>query len=126
LCYRRNLGIDTAPLLQADWYYKKLEAVLRQLQQDIPDAKYDQKSLAQLIAHLEQFMEDALGINVSSSPPYVVIESMASKQGFALGSRSTGTRHEVSKSPKCAYLIPWEKVSRRTTRSVWLSATRPK
>lgn len=56
---------DTSVPVQADAYLRKLEPVLQQLQKDIPEAKYDKKGLAQLVAQLLQFMEVALGINVS-------------------------------------------------------------
>ena len=42
-----------------------LDPVLQRLTNDIPQAGYDRRSLAQLVLHLQQFMEIALGINVS-------------------------------------------------------------
>ena len=40
---------------------------MQRLKEDVPLAKYDRRSLAQLLAQLTQFMEDALGVNVSAS-----------------------------------------------------------
>ncbi len=51
--------------MQADAYLRKLEPVVQQLQKDIPEARYDKRSLAQMVAQLLQFTEVALGINVS-------------------------------------------------------------
>ena len=45
-----------------------LDPVLQRLTNDIPQAGYDRRSLAQLVLHLQQFMEIALGINVSPAP----------------------------------------------------------
>ena len=45
-----------------------LDPVLQRLTNDIPQAGYDRRSLAQLVLHLQQFMEVALGINVSPAP----------------------------------------------------------
>lgn len=56
--------------MQADAYLWRLEPVVQQLQKDIPEAKYDKRGLAQLVAQLLQFMEIALGINVSPAATY--------------------------------------------------------
>lgn len=53
-----------------EWYYSKLEPVLKQLQQDVPDAKYDKRSLATLIWQLLQFMEDYLGRTALPPKPF--------------------------------------------------------
>lgn len=53
-----------------DWYYAKLEPVLKQLAIDAPDAKYDKKSLASLIWQLLQFQEDYLGRTALPPKPY--------------------------------------------------------
>ena len=45
-----------------------LDPVLQRLTNDIPQAGYDRRSLAQLVLHLQQFMEIALGINVRPAP----------------------------------------------------------
>ncbi|CAL8469788.1 g9330 [Coccomyxa elongata] len=55
---------------EADAYLRKLEPVLQQLQKDIPEAKYDKRGLAQLVAQLLQFMEVALGINALPPKPH--------------------------------------------------------
>jgi hypothetical protein len=49
---------------QDEAYLEKLEPVVQRLRDDVPLAKFDRRSLAQLLAQLSQFMEDALGINV--------------------------------------------------------------
>ena len=64
-------GKDRLPLarrgapLQSDEHVAKLEGVVAQLNEAQSAVKYEKKSLAQLLAGLQQFMEDALGINVS-------------------------------------------------------------
>ena len=55
----------TSTLSQAEEYFVSLDPVLQRLTNDIPQAGYDRRSLAQLVLHLQQFMEIALGINVS-------------------------------------------------------------
>ena len=55
-------------LSQAEKYLVSLDPVLQRLTNDIPQAGYDRRSLAQLVLHLQQFMEIALGINVSHAP----------------------------------------------------------
>jgi hypothetical protein len=57
------------PPLQNDGYYGMLDKVLKQLNDEVPDAKYDKKTLAQLLWTMQQFMEDAMGKTVSSRPP---------------------------------------------------------
>ncbi|KAG2493874.1 hypothetical protein HYH03_007812 [Edaphochlamys debaryana] len=42
-------------------FLKKLEPVVQQLEEDCPDAGFDARTLAQLIAQLMQFQEDTLG-----------------------------------------------------------------
>ena len=46
---------------QSELFLQKLDSVVSQLQADMPDSKFDRKSLAILLAQLLQFMEDALG-----------------------------------------------------------------
>lgn len=62
--------------LQADAYLRKLEPVVHQLQKDIPEARYDKRGLAQLVAQLLQFMEIALGINVSTADLFKEIQHL--------------------------------------------------
>jgi hypothetical protein len=50
---------------QNEGYYNLLEKVLAQLQEELPDAKYDKGGLAQLLWLVQQFMEDSMGKNVS-------------------------------------------------------------
>ena len=50
--------------LQADSFLRKLDPIVHRLQDEVPHARYDRTSLAQLIAQIMQFMEDALGVNV--------------------------------------------------------------
>lgn len=51
-------------LQQSEEYLTRLEPVVRQLKQDIPDAEYTRESLALLILQLLQFQEEALGREV--------------------------------------------------------------
>ncbi|GMH38909.1 hypothetical protein BSKO_06807 [Bryopsis sp. KO-2023] len=55
---------------QTEQFLKRVEPVARQLQQDIPEAKYDRKSIALLLAHVQQFSEDALGKDAPASKPF--------------------------------------------------------
>ena len=41
--------------------------MLKQLNNEVPDAKYDKKTLAQLLWTMQQFMEDCMGKTVSST-----------------------------------------------------------
>lgn len=43
---------------------QRLDPVVDQLRDELPQASYDRKSLGQLIGQFMQFQEDALGINV--------------------------------------------------------------
>lgn len=52
---------------QAEEYLLSLDPVLQRLGNDIPQAGYDRRSLAQLVVQLQQFMEVALGIKVGFS-----------------------------------------------------------
>ncbi len=47
---------------------ESLAPLVQRLQAEVPDAKYEAKSLGQLVAQILQFMEDALGINVRFVP----------------------------------------------------------
>ena len=49
---------------QAEEYLVSLDPVLQRLNNDIPQAGYDRRSLSQLVVQLQQFMEIALGIKV--------------------------------------------------------------
>lgn len=48
-----------------DEQLKKLEPALQRLNESLSGFKYDRKGLALLLAGMQQFMEDALGIHVS-------------------------------------------------------------
>lgn len=49
-----------------------LDPVIQRLNNDIPQAGYDRRSLAQLVVQLQQFMEVALGIKVRLRYPCCV------------------------------------------------------
>ena len=51
----------TLELLQLESYIRKITPVVQQLQEEFPDLKYDKRSVAQLVADVLQFMENALG-----------------------------------------------------------------
>lgn len=53
--------------MQQEAYLQKLDRLVQRLNEDPAAFKFDKKSLAQLVAGLQQFMEDALGINVSAA-----------------------------------------------------------
>lgn len=46
-------------------FLTKLQPLIAQLNEDIPEAKYDARGLATIIPQILQFQEDALGLNVS-------------------------------------------------------------
>jgi len=50
--------------IQDEAFLTKLDPVVDKLKSDVPDAKYDRKSLAQLLLHLRQFMENVMGKEV--------------------------------------------------------------
>ena len=52
---------------QAETFLQLLDPVVEQLREELPQAGYDRRSLGQLIGHLMQFQDDALGVNVSSN-----------------------------------------------------------
>ena len=51
-------------LVQREEYLESLEAVSKKLQEQYPGAKFDRKSVGNLVALIKQFVEDALGIKV--------------------------------------------------------------
>jgi hypothetical protein len=53
--------------MQNDGYYALLDKVLKQLHEEVPDSKYDKKTLAQMLWTMQQFMEDCMGKTVSCS-----------------------------------------------------------
>ena len=61
--------------LQDEQYLLKLDPIVAQLAQEVPDAKYDRKSLASLIMQLRQFMEDVMGKNVGFAQPLPASQS---------------------------------------------------
>jgi hypothetical protein len=53
--------------LQSEEYLQRLGPVLQKLAADLPDASYNEKSLAELVAQIQQFQEELLGKDVSLS-----------------------------------------------------------
>lgn len=53
--------------LQKEDYLQRLEPLVQLLNERGSGPKFDRKGLAQLFSGLQQFMEDALGVNVSRS-----------------------------------------------------------
>ena len=47
--------------VQGELFLSQLDGVVAQLRADLPDCKLERRGLAQLLAQLMQFMEDALG-----------------------------------------------------------------
>ena len=60
-----------------------LDPVIQRLNNDIPQAGYDRRSLAQLVVQLQQFMEVALGIKVRLRHPCCV-DDVAELDGVKL------------------------------------------
>ena len=52
-------------LLQKEDYLRRLDGLVERINGSIDNFKFDRKSLANILAGLQQFMEDALGVNVS-------------------------------------------------------------
>lgn len=52
--------------VQSEEHLKQLEPLLARLNERATGPKFDRKNLAALLAGLQQFMEDALGVNVST------------------------------------------------------------
>ena len=61
----------TLGLLQLESYIRKITPVVQQLQEDFPDLKYDKRSVAQLVADVLQFMENALGAQARHLPEFM-------------------------------------------------------
>ncbi len=53
--------------VQHELYLQKLPRVLAQLEDELPDARYDARGVGQLILQLAQFQESALGRDVRRS-----------------------------------------------------------
>lgn len=62
---------------QTDAYQAKLEKLAKALNEEVPDAKYDNKNLVQLIVSIANFQEDALGRKVRG---FSTISSRRSRQ----------------------------------------------
>lgn len=56
--------------MQKEDYMQRLDRLIQRLQEESSVFKFDKKNLAQLLAGLKQFMEDALGINVKFVAQY--------------------------------------------------------
>ena len=54
------------PAVQGELFLSQLDGVVSQLRADLPDCKLERRGLALLLAQLMQFMEDALGKEVST------------------------------------------------------------
>jgi hypothetical protein len=52
--------------VQSEEHLKQLEPLLARLNERATGPKFDRKNLAALLDGLQQFMEDALGVNVST------------------------------------------------------------
>jgi hypothetical protein len=68
--------------LQKEDYQRRLDGVIERINGSMDKFRYDRKSLSTIIAGLQQFMEDAFGVNVSffissrdSSPPLTLFYS---------------------------------------------------
>jgi hypothetical protein len=51
--------------LQKEDYQRRLDGVIERINGSMDKFRYDRKSLSTTIAGLQQFMEDAFGVNVS-------------------------------------------------------------
>jgi HPt (histidine-containing phosphotransfer) domain-containing protein len=60
------LASYTQQTLQNDEYYSKLEPLVKALHEEVPDAKYDAKTLAYTLVQILHFQEAALGKDVSA------------------------------------------------------------
>ena len=73
-CHASRLSCATSDhidcLPQAEEYLATLDPVIQRLNNDIPQAGYDRRSLSQLVVQLQQFMEVALGIKVRHGMQY--------------------------------------------------------
>lgn len=70
--------------LQSDEYASRLEGIASHLNEAQSAIKYDKRSLAQLLAGLQQFMEDALGINVRGT---CLLKTLFQGDGWYIASR---------------------------------------
>ena len=61
---KQRMRAPSQTTTQTDDYLEKLQPLVAALAAEVPDAKYDAKSIGNTIAQLMQLQEDALGLNV--------------------------------------------------------------
>lgn len=75
---RQTHSLAASAPLQGEAYLAQLDPLLQRLNEGGPGVKFDRKGLAALFSGLQQFMEDALGINVR---PCAVLAVLGPEQG---------------------------------------------
>ena len=74
--------------------------MVQRLQDEMPHAKFERRSIAHLLAQLMQFMEDALGINVGALMPVTFLHQAVFRRVWR-GSQALGKACKACRL-KCA------------------------